>query len=147
MSNGVIEAYQVGFRIASTQPSPGPSLPSSASSSSSANSAIGMTWRVVRGGGQGAVNITGLRPYTTYEVSVRAINSVGAGPPSTPVSSTTKEGPPSAAPTSVHCTPQSPQSLRVRWLAPPPGRCHGIIQGYKVFYRLVDDGNFPFSSR
>lgn len=44
---------------------------------------------------------------------------------------------PSEAPQSVRCEALSPQALRVRWEAPSPGRQHGLLQGYKVFYQLL----------
>ncbi|XP_071538976.1 cell adhesion molecule Dscam2-like isoform X2 [Panulirus ornatus] len=95
-------------------------------------------WRSVRGGALTA-EITGLKHYTAYSVTVRAINQVGAGPPAQPVTVTTSQGVPSAPPESVKCDPLSSQALRVRWHPLPLNLSNGPVQGYKVFYKRTSN--------
>lgn len=96
----------------------------------------------VKGWGTTKVQLTGLRKFTSYEISIRAFNSVSVGPPSPVIVGTTKEGVPEAPPLDVTCSQISSQSMRVSWLPPPLGQHGGIIQGYKVYYRPLpnEDG-------
>ena len=48
-------------------------------------------WKSVRGGTMTA-KVEGLRHYTAYSVTVRAVNQVGSGPPAQPVTVTTAQG-------------------------------------------------------
>lgn len=48
-------------------------------------------WKSVRGGALTA-KLEGLRHYTTYSVTVRAVNQVGSGPPAQVVTVTTTQG-------------------------------------------------------
>lgn len=48
-------------------------------------------WKSVRGVALTA-KVEGLRHYTTYRVTVRAVNQVGSGPPAQPVTVTTTQG-------------------------------------------------------
>ncbi|KAK7073926.1 hypothetical protein SK128_017781 [Halocaridina rubra] len=91
-------------------------------------------WRNVKKG-ELTTEITGLRHYTLYAVTVRAVNQVGAGPPAPPYSVTTSQGVPSAPPENVECNPLSSQALRVRWSPLAPHFSNGPVQGYKVFYK------------
>ncbi|XP_068200860.1 cell adhesion molecule Dscam1-like [Palaemon carinicauda] len=79
--------------------------------------------------------LTGLRHYTVYTVTVRAVNSVGSGPTSQAVTVTTSQGVPSAPPDGVQCDPLTSQALRVRWNPLAPHLSNGPVQGYKVFYK------------
>ncbi|XP_034237501.1 Down syndrome cell adhesion molecule-like protein Dscam2 [Thrips palmi] len=110
----------------------------------------GWEWRVVRAPPRAAASVvsnaisdglettlSSLRHFTRYEVVVRAFNQVGHGPATQPMLALTQEGVPSESPQSVRCEALSPQALRVRWEAPSPGRQHGLLQGYKVFYQLL----------
>ncbi|VVD01559.1 unnamed protein product [Leptidea sinapis] len=92
---------------------------------------VGMEFATVRGQINKYV-IEGLDHYTRYSVSVRAFNSAGAGPASTPVNTLTKE---SEGPRSVRCRAVSPQSLKVEWSPPPTHAHHGALLGYKLLYR------------
>ncbi|XP_050675315.1 cell adhesion molecule Dscam2-like [Leptidea sinapis] len=95
---------------------------------------VGMEFATVRGQINKYV-IEGLDHYTRYSVSVRAFNSAGAGPASTPVNTLTKESVPSEGPRSVRCRAVSPQSLKVEWSPPPTHAHHGALLGYKLLYR------------
>ncbi|CAG4953674.1 unnamed protein product [Colias eurytheme] len=80
------------------------------------------------------LSLSSLKKFTRYEVRVRAFNGVAAGPASAPVTATTLEGVPEAAPSRVTCSALSSSSAKVSWGAPPPALRGGIIQGYKVIY-------------
>ncbi|XP_046477031.1 cell adhesion molecule Dscam1 isoform X1 [Neodiprion pinetum] len=92
------------------------------------------------------IQLTGLRKFTKYDVTVRAFNSIASGPASNPVVGTTQEGVPEAPPAQVMCTPLSSQSVKVSWAAPPAHQHGGIIQGYKVYYRPVPTDNMEIST-
>lgn len=79
--------------------------------------------------------ITKLKTYRRYSVSVRAVNSFGAGPWSPFVFGTTLEGVPEASPQNVNCSSLSSQSIKISWTEPPLQYHGGIIQGYKILYR------------
>ncbi|XP_039276469.1 Down syndrome cell adhesion molecule-like protein Dscam2 [Nilaparvata lugens] len=94
--------------------------------------------RTVRGAHKHELQLTGLRSYARYELTVRAINQVGPGPASAPLVATTLEGVPEEAPQDVRCAALSSQSLRIRWEPPSPEHHNGLLQGYKVVYKLVN---------
>ncbi|XP_058795689.1 cell adhesion molecule Dscam2 isoform X3 [Phymastichus coffea] len=100
----------------------------------------------VNGWATNKVQLTGLRNFTKYDISIRAFNSIASGPPSVPITGTTQEGVPSAPPTRVICESLSSQSVKVHWKAPPAHQHGGIIQGYKVFYRPVPTDNMEIST-
>ncbi|KAK8745264.1 hypothetical protein OTU49_000095, partial [Cherax quadricarinatus] len=116
LSPGEVTGYQVGFQEAEL------------------GEAGEYRWRSARSGTMTS-EITGLRHYTAYRVTVRAVNQVGAGPPAQAVVVTTSQGVPSAPPESVKCDPLSSQALRVRWQPLPLNLSNGPVQGYKVFYK------------
>ncbi|KAK8745272.1 hypothetical protein OTU49_000103, partial [Cherax quadricarinatus] len=116
LSPGEVTGYQVGFHEAEL------------------GEAGEYRWRSARSGVMTS-EITGLRHYTAYKVTVRAVNQVGAGPPAQAVIVTTNQGVPSAPPESVKCDPLSSQALRVRWQPLPLNLSNGPVQGYKVFYK------------
>ncbi|KAI9579074.1 hypothetical protein GQX74_014691, partial [Glossina fuscipes] len=92
---------------------------------------------IVSGWATTKATLRGLRKYTRYAVTVRALNSFGSGPWSAPIFGTTAEGVPEAAPQHVNCTALSSQSLKISWLEPPLQFHGGIIQGYKILYRPI----------
>ncbi|CAH2101996.1 unnamed protein product [Euphydryas editha] len=83
------------------------------------------------------LTLSALKKFTRYEVRVRAFNGIAAGPPSPPVTATTLEGVPEAAPTRVICEAVSSSSMKVSWTPPPPALRAGLIQGYKVIYAAI----------
>ncbi|XP_063870460.1 cell adhesion molecule Dscam1-like isoform X4 [Scylla paramamosain] len=121
LSPGEVTGYQVGFREASVGGDEGE-----------------YRWKSVRGGAMTA-KVEGLRHYTAYSVTVRAVNQVGSGPPAQPVTVTTAQGVPSAAPDGIECDPLSSQALRVRWNPLPLNLSNGPVQGYKVFYKRTSN--------
>lgn len=86
-----------------------------------------------------------LRPWCTYELQMRAKNSIGLGEASQVVSFRTGEEMPGGPPQDVHVEPVSASSLKIRW-KPPDRRLHyGQIKGYYIGYRLAEAG--PNSAR
>lgn len=136
------------------------------SSTSGVNQSKSLT---VNGWATTKIQLTGLRKFTKYDVTVRAFNSIASGPASNPVVGTTQEGGmkpfmnykkillnsltnlgnitfmfvavPEAPPMQVACAPLSSQSVKVSWAAPPAHQHGGVIQGYKVYYRPVPTDN------
>ncbi|EFN71841.1 Down syndrome cell adhesion molecule [Camponotus floridanus] len=113
------------------------------SSTSGVNQSKSLT---VNGWATTKVQLTGLRKFTKYDISIRAFNSIASGPASVPIVGTTQEGVPETPPTQVTCVPLSSQSVKVSWNAPPPHQHGGIIQGYKVYYRPVPTDNMDIST-
>lgn len=86
-----------------------------------------------------------LRPWCTYELQMRAKNSIGLGEASQVISFRTGEEMPGGPPQDVHVEPVSASSLKIRW-KPPDRRLHyGQIKGYYIGYRLAEPG--PNSAR
>ncbi|XP_070137489.1 cell adhesion molecule Dscam1 isoform X2 [Drosophila bipectinata] len=99
---------------------------------------------IVSGWATTKATLRGLRKYTRYAVTIRAMNSFGSGPWSAAIFGTTAEGVPEAAPQNVNCTALSSQSLKISWQEPPLQFHGGIIQGYKILYRpIVHQIDFP----
>ncbi|XP_051862940.1 cell adhesion molecule Dscam2 isoform X2 [Drosophila albomicans] len=90
---------------------------------------------IVSGWATTKATLRGLRKYTRYAITVRALNSFGSGPWSASIFGTTAEGVPEAAPQNVSCSALSSQSLKISWLEPPLQLHGGIIQGYKILFR------------
>lgn len=63
------------------------------SEQSSATSGVNQSKSLnVNGWATNKVQLTGLRNFTKYDVSIRAFNSIASGPPSVPITGTTQEG-------------------------------------------------------
>lgn len=78
--------------------------------------------------------IKNLRTFRRYSITVRAINSFGAGPYSSPIIGITMEGVPEAPPQNVNCIALTSQSIKISWFEPPLQFHGGVIQGYKILY-------------
>ncbi|XP_046991954.1 Down syndrome cell adhesion molecule-like protein Dscam2 [Schistocerca americana] len=99
--------------------------------------------RTVRGLTNTEILLKQLKKFTKYDIYVQAFNSIGPGPKSHPVTVTTQEGVPEAAPQEMACYPLSSQSMKISW-SPPPAQQHGgIIRGYKLIYRPVISDSRP----
>ncbi|XP_075787715.1 receptor-type tyrosine-protein phosphatase delta isoform X13 [Pelodiscus sinensis] len=79
-------------------------------------------------------SVAGLSPYSEYEFKVVAVNNIGRGPPSEPVSTRTSEQAPSSAPRSVQARMLSSTTILVQW--EEPEEPNGQIQGYRVYYTM-----------
>lgn len=91
----------------------------------------------VKGWATNKVQLTGLKKFTKYDISVRAFNSISSGPSSPVITGTTKEGIPEAPPQNIMCSEISSQIMKVSWNPPPANTHGGVIMGYKVFYRPI----------
>ncbi|XP_072041260.1 putative receptor-type tyrosine-protein phosphatase mosPTP-1 [Amphiura filiformis] len=80
--------------------------------------------------------LTGLVPYSTYTVSVRAKNSAGTGRPTLLVATTNTETPQSF-PSNVTAYDVSSNEIRLRWSQPPCGSRHGKIVKYSYVLQNV----------
>ncbi|KAL3064797.1 hypothetical protein OYC64_000931 [Pagothenia borchgrevinki] len=76
--------------------------------------------------------VTGLRLYSRYELSVAAFNSKGEGPRSPPHRFSTPQGAP-GPPASFRLESTSEKSMILYWS--PPEETNGILTGYVVQYR------------
>ncbi|XP_039237925.1 receptor-type tyrosine-protein phosphatase delta isoform X29 [Pipra filicauda] len=79
-------------------------------------------------------SVAGLSPYSEYEFRVVAVNNIGRGPASEPVSTRTSEQAPSSAPRNVQARMLSSTTILVQW--EEPEEPNGQIQGYRVYYTM-----------
>ncbi|XP_022810047.1 MAM and fibronectin type III domain-containing protein 1-like [Stylophora pistillata] len=79
--------------------------------------------------------VTGLDKFTEYEFQILAFTSVGDGPKSSAIFEKTKEAAPSGPPSQFSVTVNSSTSITASWHLPPEDFRHGIIRGYKLFYK------------
>ncbi|XP_059013786.1 neural cell adhesion molecule L1 isoform X3 [Mustela lutreola] len=79
----------------------------------------------------------GLRPYSSYHLEVQAFNGRGLGPASE-MAFKTPEGVP-GHPEALHLECQSDTSLLLHWQ--PPLSHNGVLTGYVLSYRPLDDGD------
>ncbi|XP_034180771.1 tyrosine-protein phosphatase Lar isoform X5 [Osmia lignaria lignaria] len=87
-------------------------------------------------------HVRSLSPYTEYELYVIAVNSIGRGPPSAPVTVTTGETKPGTAPRKVQARPLSSSTMVIQW--DEPETPNGQVTGYKVYY--TTDSNQQMAS-
>ncbi|XP_076390649.1 tyrosine-protein phosphatase Lar isoform X8 [Megachile rotundata] len=87
-------------------------------------------------------HVRSLSPYTEYEFYVIAVNAIGRGPPSAPVTVTTGEttestnggAKPGTAPRKVQARPLSSSTMVIQW--DEPETPNGQVTGYKVYYTI-----------
>ncbi|XP_076757587.1 tyrosine-protein phosphatase Lar isoform X4 [Xylocopa sonorina] len=87
-------------------------------------------------------HVRSLSPYTEYELYVIAVNAIGRGPPSAPVTVTTGEttestnggAKPGTAPRAVQARPLSSSTMVIQW--DEPETPNGQVTGYKVYYTM-----------
>nr|XP_020464728.1 neural cell adhesion molecule L1.1-like isoform X3 [Monopterus albus] len=85
--------------------------------------------------------VTGLKLYSRYELSVTAFNSKGEGPHSAPHHFNTPEGAP-GPPASLRFDSPTENSLILYWT--PPSETNGVLVGYMVQYqREVESRDSP----
>ncbi|XP_048584451.1 uncharacterized protein LOC5515158 isoform X2 [Nematostella vectensis] len=88
-----------------------------------------------------AVNTTihttlyGLMKYTRYRVTVTAFTIKGEGPLADNITVSTDEDVPSLPPSNIRAHNTSSTSLQIEWDQVPLGHVHGILRGYRIFYR------------
>ncbi|XP_022807816.1 uncharacterized protein LOC111344820 [Stylophora pistillata] len=94
-----------------------------------------MNVSTINGGITFSRDITGLEKYTEYEFQVLAFTSHGDGPKNSVVVERTKEDVPSKPPGGLTVAASNFTSVLATWQLPPEESRHGIIRGYKLFYR------------
>ncbi|XP_022783170.1 uncharacterized protein LOC111323973 [Stylophora pistillata] len=85
-------------------------------------------------------DVTGLDKFTEYEFQILAFTSVGNGPKSTAIFEKTKEAAPSQPPSQFVVSVDSSTSMTASWQLPWKDSRHGIIKGFKLFYKKKDSG-------
>ncbi|XP_035228691.1 Down syndrome cell adhesion molecule-like protein Dscam2, partial [Stegodyphus dumicola] len=123
MRNGNIKGYYVGYKDANS---------SEPYQYKTVDLPISKELRVT-------TDLRGLNAFSHYSVVVQAFNLKGAGPRSDPVVAMTMEDVPSIPPQQVDCMALTSQTIKVTWQPPPSSAIHGVLKGYKVFYRSADD--------
>ncbi|KAM6197788.1 contactin-6-like isoform 3-T5 [Sarcoramphus papa] len=81
-----------------------------------------------------AKNITGLKANTLYFATVRAYNTAGTGPSSTPVNVTTKKSPPSQPPANI-AWKLTNSKICLNWEHVKTMENESEVLGYKILYR------------
>uniref|UniRef100_A0A8C3EWM5 Contactin 6 n=1 Tax=Corvus moneduloides TaxID=1196302 RepID=A0A8C3EWM5_CORMO len=81
-----------------------------------------------------AKNITGLRANTVYFATVRAYNTAGTGPSSTPVNVTTRKSPPSQPPANI-AWKLTNSKICLNWEHVKTMENESEVLGYKILYR------------
>ncbi|XP_014802090.1 PREDICTED: contactin-6 [Calidris pugnax] len=81
-----------------------------------------------------AKNITGLKANTVYFATVRAYNTAGTGPSSTPVNVTTKKSPPSQPPANI-AWKLTDSKICLNWEHVKTMENESEVLGYKILYR------------
>ncbi|XP_067028665.1 receptor-type tyrosine-protein phosphatase delta-like isoform X2 [Acropora muricata] len=90
-------------------------------------------WTVVTGiSGRDSLTLENLKPYTTYQFRVFALNEVGTSKPSSLLEVTTHEKAPGTVPRNIQARGISDNSFEATWL--PPLEPNGLIYGYRLFY-------------
>ncbi|XP_037927061.1 neogenin isoform X2 [Hermetia illucens] len=81
--------------------------------------------------------LTELRPFTEYTISVVPFNQNGMGDPSNEIKIKTFSSTPSEPPSNVTLEVTSSTSITVHWEPPPEEERNGQITGYKIRYRKL----------
>nr|XP_058953353.1 uncharacterized protein LOC131780773 [Pocillopora verrucosa] len=84
--------------------------------------------------------VSSLDKFTEYEFEILAFTSVGDGPKSSILTERTKEDAPSQPPSQFSVFVNSSTSITASWQLPPVGSRHGIVKGYKIFYKKKGSG-------
>ncbi|XP_068728220.1 cell adhesion molecule DSCAML1-like isoform X2 [Montipora capricornis] len=87
--------------------------------------------------------VTGLEKFTEYEFEVCVFSSVGNGPKSPLKIARTLEDVPSKAPSNFTVTANTSTVIIASWKPPSPDSTHGIIRGFKIFFRKKGSDNRP----
>ncbi|XP_061178739.1 tyrosine-protein phosphatase 99A-like isoform X2 [Saccostrea echinata] len=84
--------------------------------------------------------LTGLQPYTAYQITVSAVNKIGTSLESQPsdIFYTDSEVP-EAAPQHLVATSNISSRIHLSWDPPPKDKCHGNLEGYRIQYTSQRD--------
>lgn len=81
-----------------------------------------------------SLEITGLKPFTYYDVWVTAYTHAGSGPRSEPIKVITEEDVPSRPPRILEVSAETSESIFIKWEPIPQRHLQGLLQGYHVYY-------------
>uniref|UniRef100_T1JP45 Fibronectin type-III domain-containing protein n=1 Tax=Strigamia maritima TaxID=126957 RepID=T1JP45_STRMM len=123
MWNGAIRGYYVGFRISGTED------PFNVQTVEVPDEYME----------EMKLRIPDLQKYTQYGVMVQAFNDKGLGPKSEEIVVMTSEDVPSRPPQNVRCSVTSSSILHVTWQPPPADALNGILRGYKIGYKNMEE--------
>ncbi|XP_054428409.1 protein sidekick-1 [Pteronotus mesoamericanus] len=85
-----------------------------------------------------------LRPFTSYKLRLKATNDIGDSDFSTETEAvTTLQDVPGEPPTRVSVTPHTTSSVLVQWQPPRDESLNGLLQGYRIYYRELEDEAAP----
>ena len=84
-----------------------------------------------------------LYPWCTYELQMKAKNSIGISDPSQLNSFRSAEEMPGGPPLEVSVEPLSSNSLKIKWKPPDRHLQFGQVKGYYIGYKLVDGTRYP----
>ncbi|XP_068691271.1 protein sidekick-2-like [Montipora foliosa] len=87
--------------------------------------------------------VTGHKKFTQYEFEVCVFSSVGNGPKSPLKIASTLEDVPSKGPSNFTVTANTSTVIIASWKLPSPDSRHGIIRGFKIFFRKKGSENRP----
>ncbi|CAG2162134.1 unnamed protein product [Oppiella nova] len=88
-----------------------------------------------------SVLVGGLRPVTTYQIRVFAINGLGKSESSQVIVLKTIEETPGGPPLHIKAVPLSSKSIKVSWKPPRKDLQYGVILGYYVGYKVSESAN------
>ncbi|KAK3755298.1 hypothetical protein QZH41_014606, partial [Actinostola sp. cb2023] len=83
------------------------------------------------------INVTSLKPFTAYSTRVAAKTAGGLGTISQPITESTQESVPTAAPKHVTVQSLGPKSILVSWSPLSPKDVNGVLHGYYVHYEHI----------
>ncbi|XP_033119268.1 protein sidekick-2-like isoform X2 [Anneissia japonica] len=90
-----------------------------------------------------AYKVDNLLPYTNYRFRLQAINDVGPSAYSDSSSVvTTRQDIPEGQPIITNVVPYAPTAIRISWQPPPSDTLNGQLQGYRITFRKLPDGDF-----
>uniref|UniRef100_T1IT69 Down syndrome cell adhesion molecule-like protein Dscam2 n=1 Tax=Strigamia maritima TaxID=126957 RepID=T1IT69_STRMM len=85
-----------------------------------------------------SLTVTDLLKYSQYSVVIQAFNDGGKGPLSKEIIAVTSESVPTKAPADIRCSVLTSQSVHITWQSPPSLAIHGVLQGYKVLFKPIN---------
>lgn len=80
-----------------------------------------------------------LRPFTSYELRLKATNDIGDSDFSAETEAvTTLQDVPGEPPSFVSVTPHTTSSVLIQWQPPRDESLNGLLQGYRIYYRELE---------
>jgi roundabout axon guidance receptor 2 len=97
------------------------------------STAVDYAVRTVRPGDVNEFVLTGLEPFTFYDIYLQPFYRLAEGAPSVVIRSRTLEDVPSMAPMSVHAAMLDNSTLKISWKQPPKQSQNGHLLGYRIY--------------